>query len=44
MWSGRGGLNDLEDIMGVIVEKGARIGIECHLLGKWREVEGVEFD
>lgn len=44
MWSGEGGLKGLEDIMGIWVEKGVRIGIECHLLGKWREAEGVEFD
>lgn len=44
MWSGEGGLSGLEDIMGILVEKGVRIGIECHLLSKWREAGGVEFD
>lgn len=44
MWSGEGGLKGLEDIMGIWVEKGVRIGIECHLLGKWREAEGVEME
>lgn len=44
MWSGEGGLNGLEDNMGIWLEEDIRIGIECHLLGKWREAEGVEFD
>lgn len=44
MWSGEGGLSGLEDIMGILVEKGVRIGIECHLLSKSREAGGVEFD